>query len=98
MTITESRTTIHGRLRAARLMAGLEQGDLADALGVSRGSVSNYETGKSEPVASVFVNWARLTEVSLDWLAGGLNKKAPDSVESGADGVVRPKGFEPLAF
>ena len=56
--------TIHGRLRTARLIAGLEQIDVANALGVSSGSVSNYETGKSEPVVSVFVTWSRLTGVS----------------------------------
>jgi transcriptional regulator with XRE-family HTH domain len=98
MTIADSRTTtLAGRMRAARLFAGIEQIDLAKALGCSRTSISNWENGKTEIPARVMIHWAELTEVSVDYLAWG-NRKAPDSVESGASGVVRPKGFEPLAF
>lgn len=82
-------------MRAARLFAGIEQADLARALGISRGSVSNYETGKTVVPAVVMIHWAEATNVSLEYLAWG-NDKDPDSRESGS--AVRPKGFEPLAF
>ena len=64
-------------------MAGLEQAELAAKVGSSRTTISNYETGRSEPTATVFVLIAEATGASLDWLALG---------------VVRPEGFEPPAY
>ena len=75
--------TLADRLRKSRQMAGLEQADVAELLGVSRNTISNYETGKSEPTATTFVLWAEATRASLDWLALG---------------IVRPEGFEPPAY
>lgn len=36
-------------LRAARLAAGLSQADLAQAIGVDRTAISQWELGQSEP-------------------------------------------------
>ncbi len=94
--------TLVDRLKKSRLLAGLEQGQIADALGIARNTVSNWENGRSEPSASAFVRWARVTGVSLDWLAEGVETtKAP--AEAGASEAlsqhsVRPKGLEPLTF
>lgn len=60
------------RLRRARQLAGMDQTQLAAGLGVARNTVSNYETGRTEPTATVFVRWARTTGASLDWLAEGI--------------------------
>ncbi|TQM25101.1 helix-turn-helix transcriptional regulator [Microbacterium kyungheense] len=65
--------TLVDRLKKSRLLAGLEQSDLADACGVSRNTISNWETGRSEPSASAFVRWARTTGVTLEWLAEGID-------------------------
>ena len=86
---------MYGRLRAARVFAGLEQTEMAAELGVSRGSVGNWETGKNEMPARAMIRWAEMTRVSLDWIAWGT-QKAP--LESGASGIVRPEGFEPPAY
>ena len=95
MTMTDNRTaTMAGRLRTARLFAGLEQIDLAQELGVSRGSIHNWESGKATLSATALIRWAELTRVSLDWIAYG-RKTAPS--EDGA-GSVRPEGFEPPAY
>lgn len=53
-------------------MAGMDQRQLADVLGIARNTVSNYETGASEPSASNFVRWSRATGASLGWLADGV--------------------------
>ncbi|MGK9146655.1 helix-turn-helix domain-containing protein [Plantibacter flavus] len=95
MTIMDNRTyTLAVRLRKSRILANLEQAELAEMLGISRGSVSNYETGKSEPIASMFVRWAQLTDVPLEWLAEGVNARTAPA-EAGAVEVVHPLGLEP---
>ena len=94
MTMTDRRIeTLAGRLRSARLFAGLEQKDVAEALHVGRPTVSMWENGKNDIPASKLIALAELTRVSLDWIAWGT-KKAPS--EDGA--VVRPEGFEPPTY
>ncbi|WP_336625574.1 MULTISPECIES: helix-turn-helix domain-containing protein [unclassified Microbacterium] len=65
-------TGVAARLRASRALTGMEQAEVAEALGIARNTVSNWETGRSEPTATAFVRWARLTGVTLDWLAEGV--------------------------
>lgn len=63
--------TTADRLRKARDHAGLSQADLADAMGVSRNSVSSYETGVVQPRRIVLNAWALTTGVPLSWLMTG---------------------------
>ena len=56
------------RLRKAR---GLSQGDLADTLGVSRQSVSKWETDSSVPDLDKLVALSRRFGVTLDELVCG---------------------------
>lgn len=42
-------TTLGGRLKRARLEAGLRQQDVADLLGVHVQCISNWENGRSRP-------------------------------------------------
>lgn len=56
------------RLRAAH---NLSQGDLAEALSVSRQSVSKWETGASVPDLDKLIKLAQLFEISLDELVTG---------------------------
>ena len=53
----------------------LSQGDLADLLGVSRQSVSKWETDSSVPDLDKLVRMAELFEVSLDELVLGREKE-----------------------
>ncbi|WP_230101281.1 helix-turn-helix transcriptional regulator, partial [Microbacterium sp. Bi98] len=100
MTLMDNPTwTLEVRLRKSRIMADLEQAQIAEAIGVSRNTVSNWETGRSEPSATFFVRWAQATGVTLDWLAEGLNAGSPAASATGLPGGdVRPKGLEPLTF
>lgn len=58
----------------SRKKAGLSQLDLADALGVSRQSVSKWETGESNPDITKLPALAKALGVSVDWL---LSEDAP---------------------
>ena len=58
----------------SRKKAGLSQLDLADALGVSRQSVSKWETGESNPDITKLPALAKALGVSIDWL---LSEDAP---------------------
>src|SRR5690242_8030414 len=92
--INDTALSLPKRLRAARLLADMEQADIAKALGVARQTVSAWESGRTEPSASLFVRWAHVTGQPLEWLAEGVHDKAP--AEAGAD--VRHEGFEPPTF
>lgn len=70
--------TVHDRLRKAREVAGLEQAELAERIEVDRGSVSNYETGKTTRLKRpVLRRWALACDVDLDWLAYGIEQNGP---------------------
>lgn len=59
------------RLRIAREAAGLEQADLAGLMGVSRNTVGNAESGKTDPRKIVLNAWALATGVPVSWLERG---------------------------
>lgn len=52
--------------RRARLDAGLDQGDLAERVSVSRPLISKWERGKSEPTVGQLLALAKATDA--DWL------------------------------
>lgn len=66
------------RLRKAR---GMSQGDLADRLGVSRQSVSKWETDGSVPDLDKLVAMSRLFGVTLDALVCGEETAEPEEEE-----------------
>lgn len=84
--------TLGDRLRKAREVAGLEQGELAGRMGVARGTVHNYESDATTKVKRPYLReWAHVTGVSLHWLETG---------EAGSDNgpglkVVHRQGLEP---
>ena len=57
-------------LRAARIVAGLNQCDVADKLGVAQGTLSKWERGVTSPSICVAAKMAEMYGVSLDKLAG----------------------------
>lgn len=69
-------TTI-SRLRAERNMS---QGDLAEALDVSRQSISKWETNASVPELDKLVKLSRLFGVSLDELVTGEAPPSPEPI------------------
>jgi transcriptional regulator with XRE-family HTH domain len=81
--------TIADRLRKAREEAGLAQHELAEAMGASRGTVSNYELGVYPPKRPVLLAWAMATGVPLEWLETGKTTTGPGG-PSGQQGAVEP--------
>ena len=62
---------IGSKLKEARLKINLTQEQVAEALGVSRQTVSNWETGKFYPDIVSVIKMSDLYEVSLDYLLKG---------------------------
>lgn len=62
--------TLGDRLRKAREHAGLNQQEMADALGVTRGTLAGYEHDVREPRRAVVVAVSQLTGVAVEWLEG----------------------------
>ena len=67
-------------LRVLRAERGWSQGDLADALGISRQSINALETGKYDPSLPVAFRIARLFGKRVDEIfddgLGGFSKAA----------------------
>ncbi|SKO51966.1 transcriptional regulator, y4mF family [Mycobacteroides abscessus subsp. bolletii] len=83
------------RLMIAREYVGLNQGELAERLGVGTATVQRAESGKTKPRRTTFMAWSMATGVDLEWLEKGTTA---DGDPDGGGDVVRPKGFEPLTF
>lgn len=60
-------------IRALRERQGLTQEELAQALFVTRQTVSNYETGKSRPDVDMLVKIAQVLETDVEQLLYGLS-------------------------
>ena len=68
--------TMGNRLRAARLIREMTQGDLSMALEISRAAISQWEAGITTPGIDTLARAAALLKVSPEWLAWG--RVAPD--------------------
>lgn len=67
--------TLGDRLRKAREHAGMEQGELAERIGISRGTVSNYELnrGTRPPKVVVLRAWANECNVPYEWIVDNFH-------------------------
>lgn len=71
------------RLRGLREAAGLTQGELADKLGVSRGSISYYETGERVPDIVFLGRASNYFGVGISFLLGQSENQKPSNEELG---------------
>lgn len=72
------------RLALSREIANLEQIDVANALGVARATISNYERGFTQPKRAMIMAWALATGVDVHWLMTGQEETpAPDGPGGG---------------
>ena len=62
-----------------RKALGLSQEQLAEQVGVSRQSISKWETGQSTPELEKVVELSRIFGISTDELLGNLSQKQEDS-------------------
>lgn len=59
------------KIQQARLAKGMTQGELAKALGIDRGSVGRWETGRSVPRQVGLPNVAKILGTTPEWLTEG---------------------------
>lgn len=67
------------RLKEARKKHGYTQVSLAEALGVSKGSVAMWETGKRNPEFDTLDELLSLLKVSYDYLTGKTDEEEHNS-------------------
>jgi transcriptional regulator with XRE-family HTH domain len=72
--------TLADRLMKSRRHAGLEQPELADAIGIARSSLSAYENGHRTPRRPVLLSWALATGVPLEWLLNGYGEASDQGI------------------
>ena len=58
------------RIKSLRIYRSIKQSDIADALGVTFQTISNYESGKREPRIPDLIKIADYFNVSIDYLVG----------------------------
>jgi transcriptional regulator with XRE-family HTH domain len=69
--MSTSESSIGERIRAAREGKGWKQQKLADAVGVSRSAVAQWETDRTGQITGNLGRIAAVLEIDLDWLMHG---------------------------
>lgn len=85
-------TNFSNALRSLRTEKGLSQGQLSEALGVSKSRISMYEQGKREPDLEMLVSIADYFNVSTDELLG----RSKDSSAIPAQATIETKELNKL--
>ncbi len=71
------------RIRAVRREHGWTQDELANAVGVSRSAVAQWETGRAGQLSANLSRVASVLGVGVEYLLHGDNKLAPRQASSG---------------
>lgn len=66
------------RLKQAREEKEITMEDLAKAVGVTKGTIWKYESGRNQAKAEVVKKISDFLNVSLDWLIGYSEQKDPE--------------------
>lgn len=61
---------MRNRIKDLREDANLKQAELAQATGIDQRTISNYETGKTNPDSYALIKLADFFQVSIDYLVG----------------------------
>lgn len=85
--VDPKRMALAERLRMAREMAGLSQGQVAKKLGLHRPSVSEMEAGRRRISAEELADLGDLYAVDLSWLVRG--EAVPDEHQSRVELAAR---------
>jgi transcriptional regulator with XRE-family HTH domain len=79
--------TFPDRLRTARQLRNLSQGELADKTGLQPSAVSHFETGRRSPSFANLKSLAEALQVTTDYLLGRVDE--PNVVGGVADALFR---------
>ena len=86
------------RLRELRENLGLRQIDVSNATGIDQKTLSNYETGKTNPDSYALISLANFFNVSIDYIVGRTEislfnsedvSKKIDSIKKDLDDIKR---------
>lgn len=82
--------TLGWRMQRAMAHAGMNAGDVADAMGVNRTTISRWINDTTTPKRAFIWQFALLTRTNREWLETG-NAPQPDGPEGvdGDDGCTR---------
>lgn len=88
------------RMRKALRTSGVGVVEMADYLGVARGTVGNWISGRITPSKQSLRLWALRTGVDFDWLQTGENPHQPAADEGAVmlprlDSNQQPAGYKP---
>ena len=75
--------SIGEKIKKCRKEAGLSQEQLADRLGVTRQSVSKWESGSAVPELVKLIALSDMFGVSVDYLLGRTDEKTPYPKKTG---------------
>ena len=78
-----------------RTQKNMSQGDLADALEVSRQSVSKWENNSAVPELEKLVNMAHIFGITLDEMVSGKESAPPPQAEASRSAPARAGRFTP---
>lgn len=67
------------RIKELRKEKGITQNKFATELGISKCTISLYESGKREPDIATLLRIANYFDVSVDYLLGVVNVKKPNN-------------------
>lgn len=85
--MSPSRSPFPERLKAARLLREMSQGDLATKAKLPASGISHFETGSRKPSFENLNKLADALDVSTDYLLGRV--EAPDAVHDSADALFK---------
>lgn len=89
---------IGNRIRSARLIAGLNQADLAKIVHKGVSTVSEWEVGKRKPDVSLIPDIARALGVSVAYLIGEADTPIPKNELTTTETAIYARALEPKVF
>lgn len=73
--------TLGQRLKSKRLERHLKQQDLADAIGVKRAAVSQWESDETKPKGANLLKLCKKLNCDIEWIQTGIASKKEDLYE-----------------
>ncbi len=81
------------RLKELRKILNLTQQEFADKLGIKRNTIANYESGRNEPIGSVFSLICKEFNVNENWLRNGIGSMFIEPSEFSLDKYAEQKNL-----
>ncbi len=81
--------TLGNRIQQLRKEHNMSQGDLADALDISRQSVSKWETDTATPDLDKLLKLSELFQITLDELVKGKSESEEEELSESADPIIK---------